>query len=166
MLIREFKESDVAPANALTNHYIEHTVVHFAFTPAADQQFAEVWQKGREKFPWLAAEVDGKFAGYAKGATWRERDAYKYTVEVGIYMMQFVQGKGLGKILYLDLLKRLKRLGFHTAIGGVTMPNEASVRLHETLGFSSVGVYKQVGRKFDAWHDVGFWQIDLQSLPD
>jgi|CXWL01.1.fsa_nt_gi phosphinothricin acetyltransferase len=165
MLVRTFNESDVPPANALTNHYINHTAVHFALSPATDQEFADVWRKGREKFPWLAIDHQGRFAGYAKAGIWRERDAYKYTVETGIYITQEAQGRGIGKVLYVELLKKLRDAGFHTAIGGLTMPNEASVRLHETLGFKKVGIYTAVGRKFDTWHDVGFWQIDLQAMP-
>ena len=164
-LIHEFTDADVAPANALTNHYIIHTVVHFGYAPATDEQFADLWRKGRERFPWLAAEIDGRFAGYAKAAVWRERDAYARTVETGIYITRESQGRGVGKALYAALLDRVQARGFRTAIGGITLPNAPSVRLHETLGFRHVGDYEAVGYKFDKWHDVGFWQIDLTKWP-
>jgi len=164
MVIRDFNEADVAPANALTNYYIINTVVHFATVPATDAQFEQVWREGRGKFPWLAAESDGRFAGYAKGATWRARDAYARTVETGIYITREVQGRGVGKLLYEALLARLRDAGFRIAIGGLTLPNPASARLHETLGFRHAGTFHAVGFKFDQWHDVGFWELDL-SLP-
>ena len=161
MVIRDFNETDVAPANALTNHYIINTVVHFATAPATDAQFEQMWREGREKFPWLAAESDGRFAGYAKAATWRARDAYARTVETGIYIARDAQGRGVGKILYEALLQRLQAAGFRIAIGGLTLPNAASARLHETLGFRHAGTFHAVGFKFDQWHDVGFWELDL-----
>lgn len=163
--IRDFTDADVAPANALTNHYIIHTVVHFGCAPATDDQFADHWRMGRARFPWLAADIDGRFAGYAKAAVWRERDAYARTVETGIYISRDVQGRGVGKALYAALLDRTQAMGFRTAIGGITLPNEASVRLHESLGFRHVGDFEAVGFKFDNWHTVGFWQIDLTKWP-
>jgi L-amino acid N-acyltransferase YncA len=164
MIIRDFNERDVAPANELTNSFIRDTVVHFGFTPATDSEFADLWQQGRAKYPWLAAEEAGRFLGYAKAGVWRTRDAYQFTAEAGIYMVAEARGRGLGRQLYVELLERLRAAGFHSAIGGVTLPNEASVRLHESLGFRKVGDFREVGRKFDAWHDVGFWQIDLARV--
>lgn len=161
MVIRDFSENDVAPANALTNHYIVNTVVHFAAAPATDAEFGAVWRDGRVKFPWLTIEVEGAFGGYAKGATWRSRDAYARTVETGIYISRRMQGLGVGKILYRALLEKLRDQGFRVAIGGITLPNDASVRLHEALGFSHAGTFHSVGFKFDQWHDVGFWELDL-----
>lgn len=161
MVIREFNENDVAPANALTNHYIVNTVVHFAAVPATDAEFGAVWRDGRVKFPWLTIEVEGAFGGYAKGATWRTRDAYARTVETGIYISRQLQGLGVGKVLYQALIERLREQGFRIAIGGITLPNDASVRLHETLGFTHAGTFHAVGFKFNQWHDVGFWERDL-----
>jgi len=161
MVIREFIENDIAPANALTNHYIVNTVVHFAAAPATDAEFGAMWRGGRVKFPWLTIDVDGTFGGYAKGATWRTRDAYARTVETGIYISQHAQGRGVGKFLYQALLDRLRDAGFRVAIGGVTLPNPASVRLHETLGFTHAATFHSVGFKFNQWHDVGFWELDL-----
>ncbi|MFO0973639.1 MAG: N-acetyltransferase family protein [Phycisphaerae bacterium] len=160
--VRTFRASDVAPANALTNWYIEHTAVHFAFAPAPDAEFAATWEKYRERYPWLAAEVNGAFAGYCKAGLWRERDAYSRTVEAGVYVVQTLHRRGVARALYAELFRRLRAGSFHTVIAGITLPNEASVRLHEAIGFEKVGVFRAVGRKFDAWHDVGFWQIDLE----
>lgn len=163
MLVREFSEGDVASANALTNYYIVHTAIHFGSSPAADEEFAATWRAGASRFPWLAADDEGRFVGYCKAGTWRERDAYRRTVETGIYVDPSAQRRGVGRALYCELFRRLRKAGFHTVVAGITLPNEPSVRLHEALGFRRVGVFQAVGYKFGAWHDVGFWQLDLES---
>lgn len=159
--VRDFAAGDVAPANELTNHYIRETPIHFGATPASDDEFAAHWERGRARFPWLAATLDGRFAGYCKAGVWRERDAYARTVETGIYVARDAQGRGVGRALYEALFARLRGAGFHAAVAGITLPNDPSVRLHEAVGFTRVGVFREVGRKFDAWHDVGFWQAML-----
>ncbi|MBI5516410.1 MAG: N-acetyltransferase family protein [Deltaproteobacteria bacterium] len=161
LLVRAFSEGDVAPANALTNHYIVHTPIHFGLEPSTDEAFRALWEKGRARFPWLAAEVRGVFAGYCKAGTWRERAAYERTVETGVYVEERCRGRGVGLALYGALFEALREGGFHAVVAGITLPNEASVRLHERAGFSPVGVFREVGRKFDQWHDVGFWQRGL-----
>lgn len=160
MLIRDFEERDILPAATLTNHYIQHTAVHFGIHPYTPEEFRAIWH-ARDQYPWLTAEIDNRFAGYAKGARWRERDAYAKTVEVGLYIDPAFQKQGVGTALYKELLARLKNSGYHTAVGGVTLPNEGSVRLHESMGFTKVGVFREVGRKFDQWHDTGWWQLIL-----
>jgi len=162
MVIRDFEDGDVAPACTLTNHYIEHTPVHFGLHPYTAEEFREMWHAGREKYPWLAAAIDGRFAGYAKAGRWREREAYQFTAEAGLYVESAFHGRGVGKALYAELFKRLAKAGFHTAVAGITLPNEASVRLHEAMGFTKVGVFREVGRKMDAWHDTGWWQRMLE----
>jgi len=161
MLTRHFTADDIASACRLTNHFIEHTVVHFGTSPQTEAEFAAIWHAGRDMFPWLAAEVNGAFAGYAKAGTWRARDAYAPTAEVTVYVEPAFHRKGIGRLLYGELLARLRAAGFHTAVGGITMPNPGSVALHEAMGFTYVGTFKEVGRKFDAWHDTGWWQIML-----
>jgi phosphinothricin acetyltransferase len=161
MLVRDFQDRDVAPACALTNYYIEHTAVHFGMHPYTHDEFRALWIEGKAKYPWLAAEIDGRFAGYAKASRWREREAYQFTAETGLYVVQEFHGRGVGKALYRELLARLPVAGYHTAVAGVTLPNEASVRLHESMGFTKVGVFREVGRKRDAWHDTGWWQLHL-----
>lgn len=161
MVIRNFEDRDVAPAATLTNYYIQNTAVHFGYQPYTTDEFRSIWSEGRRTYPWLAAELDGRFAGYAKGSRWRERDAYSKTIEFGLYVERDFQGRGVGKALYTQLIARSKQAGFHAAVGGITMPNEASVRLHESMGFTKVGVFREVGRKFDQWHDTGWWQLIL-----
>jgi L-amino acid N-acyltransferase YncA len=156
-VVRPFTEGDVGAANALTNLYIRETAVHFGYAEGSDTEFCAMWEKAGARYPWLAAEVEGRFAGFAKSGVWRERDAYRFTVETTVYVSPEFQRRGVGLALMMELLSRLTEAGFHMAIAGVTLPNEGSVGLHEALGFQRVGVYPEVGRKFERWWDVGFW---------
>ncbi len=164
VIVRGFEARDVAPANALTNRYIVETTVHFALDPARDEDFEAMWRSGSARFPWLAAELDGAFAGYCKAGVWRERAAYACTVETGVYVCDHAHRRGVGRALYTALFDALVAGGWRVAVAGITLPNEASVRLHESVGFRAVGVFHGVGEKFGARHDVGFWERELQSV--
>ena len=158
MHIRATTPDDFGAMARLTNHYIRHTAVHFSTTDVTAADFEAHWRESHETYPWFTAEIDGVFAGYAKSGMWRERDAYRLTVETAIYVESDAHGKGVGRALYRALLDELRARGFHTAVAGATLPNDASVKFHESLGFNTVGVFREVGRKFDRWHDVIFWQ--------
>ncbi|TWT39939.1 Phosphinothricin N-acetyltransferase [Phycisphaerae bacterium RAS1] len=158
VVVRDFRQADVAAANALTNRYIRETPIHFAYTPAGNAEFEAYWRDGAGRYPWLAAECAGRFAGYAKASLWREREAYRFTAECGLYVEPEFHRKGVGRALYGVLFERLASAGIHTLIAGITLPNEPSVRMHEALGFERVATFRQVGWKFEQWHDVGFWQ--------
>jgi phosphinothricin acetyltransferase len=163
LLIRPFSAPDIPPANQLTNHYIQHTAIHFATQPASNDEFRDGWLQTREKFPWFAAEVHGRFAGYAKAYTWRSRAAYDKTAEVGLYVHPDFQRKGVGRALYAALVHACREQGFHTLIAGIALPNDGSVKMHEACGFAYVGTFREVGRKFDQWHNVAFWQLMLKE---
>ncbi|HZW06052.1 MAG TPA: GNAT family N-acetyltransferase [Phycisphaerales bacterium] len=156
--IRPTQADDFDAIAALTNTYIQGTAVHFAYEPVTAAELRTQWEAARERYPWLTAEVGGPFAGFAKAGVWRSRDAYQWTTEVGIYIQPGIQGRGVGRELYALLLRRLRAAGFRSAIGGVTLPNPASVRLHQSLGFEHVGTVRQAGYKLNAWHDVAFYQ--------
>jgi L-amino acid N-acyltransferase YncA len=111
--------------------------------------------------PWLVC-VDGeRVDGYAYASRHRERAAYRWSVDVSVYVHERGRRAGVGRALYTALFALLRLQGFHAAHAGITLPNEASVRLHESLGFRLVGVYPRVGFKCGAWHDVGWWQLGL-----
>ncbi len=169
MRIRDAQYADFAAIAALTNYYILHTAIHFATEPVTADELLAAWEKGRAVYPFLVAEMPGvesesggvggtPFVGYAKAGRWRDRAAYDRTAEVGIYVRPEFQGKGFGKTLYTALIEACRGRGFHTLVGGIAMPNDASVRLHEALGFVHTGTFREVGWKFERWHDVAFYQ--------
>jgi phosphinothricin acetyltransferase len=111
---------------------------------------------------WLVAEDEtGKVVGYAYGAQHRSRAAYDRTAEVSAYIDRSAQRAGVGRALYLALFDVLKERGYRLLVAGITLPNDASVSFHQALGFQRVGVFRNIGFKFDEWWDVGWWQLDL-----
>lgn len=160
MLIRPAEPADAEAIARLTNRFIEHTTIHFAIEAMSpeDVRGEMAAASGRTPaYPWYTAELDGRFAGYAKAYTWRSRAAYARTAEVGVYVEEAARRRGVARALYRALLEELARLGYHLAVGGITLPNEASVRLHEACGFEHIGTFQECGWKFGAWRDVGFW---------
>jgi phosphinothricin acetyltransferase len=112
-------------------------------------------------YPWLVAERDGEVVGYAYACRHRERAAYRWSVDVSVYVAAGRRGQGHGRGLYEALFARLREQRFQIACAGITLPNEASVALHERLGFEAVGVSRRIGWKQGAWRDVGWWQLEL-----
>jgi phosphinothricin acetyltransferase len=106
-------------------------------------------------------EEDGAIAGYAYATEWKERSAYRFSVESTVYVAPGLAGRGIGTRLYEALLAELQRRKVHCVIGGISLPNDASVALHERLGFVKIGHFKEVGWKFDRWVDVGYWELVL-----
>lgn len=163
MAIRPARDEDFAAITDITNHYITTSSIHFAYEPLAPGELLAMWQGLGDRYPWLVTEEDGRVLGYAKAGTWRERSAYAWTVETGIYIAPDARGSGLGKPLYVALIAELARRGFRSIVAGITLPNPTSVAMHERLGFTSVGVVREAGFKHGAWHAVGFWQLFLNA---
>lgn len=159
--IRPVTPADFPAIAALTNHFILNTSIHFGLAAVTADELRASWEKTRDRFPFLVAELDNRFAGYAKAGTWRERAAYDNTAEVGIYVALDLHAKGIGRALYIALINDCRARGFHSLVGGLTLPNPASQRLHESVGFTHVGNFREAGRKFNAWHDVAFYQLML-----
>jgi phosphinothricin acetyltransferase len=111
--------------------------------------------------PWLVAEEEGRIAGFAYACRHRSRAAYRWSVDVSVYVAAANRRQGHGRRLYEALFEDLRVRHFHVACAGITLPNEASVALHEGLGFEPVGVYREIGWKAGAWRDVGWWQLRL-----
>ncbi|HEX6810082.1 MAG TPA: GNAT family N-acetyltransferase [Planctomycetota bacterium] len=158
--------NDFPAIAAITNHYIRTTAIHFAYDDVTADELRSLWRQHEAMYPWLVAETAGAVAGFAKSGAFRTRTAYHWTTETGIYLAPEQRGRGLGRLLYTRLLAVLRAQGFHSAIGGIALPNDVSVRLHENLGFEPCGVVRRAGRKFDRWHDVGFWQLALQPAAE
>lgn len=158
MIIRACEVKDVPAICDIYNHYILHTIITFEETPVAIAEMAARVEMYTMHYPWLVCEVNGEVVGYAYGSKWKERSAYKHTVEVTVYLKDGTSGQGYGKALYSELLEKLKDQGCHVVLGCIAIPNEASAGLHEYFGFEKVAHFAQVGRKFNQWIDVGFWQ--------
>ncbi|GAO39503.1 putative acetyltransferase [Sphingomonas changbaiensis NBRC 104936] len=130
--------------------------------PSADEMRARI-AKLAGRFPWLVAEEDGTVLGYAYADRFRDRTAYRWAVETTVYIADGAQRRGVGRLLYARLLDILRAQGFTQAIAAISLPNDASVKLHELAGFRRAGVYRQVGWKLGRWVDVGLWQAELQE---
>ena len=165
MMIRPAADDDFTAIAAITNHYITTTSVHFAYEPVAPEYLHALWA-GHDRFPWFVASDRQGVVGYAKSGVWRERTAYSWTAEVGLYLSPHACGRGLGSGLYDALLDELQRRGFRSAVAGITLPNDASIALHRKHGFSRVGVFEDAGYKHGAWHAVEFWQKRFATGPD
>jgi L-amino acid N-acyltransferase YncA len=166
-IIRPATGADPERICAIYNHYIATTTISFEEQPvtAADmaQRIADV---GAAKLPWLVMLDGDTLIGYAYATKWRVRAAYRFAVESTIYLDPQYAGKGAGSMLYEALLAELRQRELHLAIGGIAQPNEASVRLHERLGFKKVAHFSEVGLKFGRWIDVGYWQLKLSDAQD
>jgi phosphinothricin acetyltransferase len=157
-MIRSARDDDFPSIATITNHYIATTAIHFAYEPVSADAIRSSWIAGRVRYPWLVAEAQGAIVGYAKAGTWRDRAAYAWTTEIGLYVAPDARRRGFGRALYAELLAELEHRGFRSAIAGITLPNDPSVAFHEACGFVAVGTVRDAGYKLGAWHDLGFWQ--------
>ncbi len=160
-LTRDCTPGDATQVCAIYNHYVERTAVTFEEAAVSADEMSRRIVEVTDRFPWLVWEQDGAVLGYAYAASWKSRSAYRHSVETTIYLRPDATGKGIGTRLYRNLLERLRPLGVHCAVGGIALPNPASVALHERLGFVKIGQFHEIGRKFGRWLDVGYWEIRL-----
>ncbi|WP_149195662.1 arsinothricin resistance N-acetyltransferase ArsN1 family B [Luteimonas suaedae] len=158
-VIRPAMPGDAEAIARIYNHYVADTCVTFETEPLSGAEMAQRIADTLElPLPWLVADADGAIAGYAYASKWKGRCAYRYSVETTVYLDPLSTGQGLGRRLYVALIDAVKAQGMRTAIGGIALPNAASIALHERLGFRKVGHFEQVGFKQDRWIDVGYWQ--------
>lgn len=157
--IRDCTDADVPRICDIYNHYIRETTVTFEETPLPVAEMARRIADVRTRFPWLVIESEGTVAGYAYASPWKTRSAYRFAVESTIYLAADALGRGLGTNLYSALLAKLPRCDAHRVLGCIALPNEASVALHEKLGFRKIGIFDEVGFKFGRRVDVGYWGL-------
>lgn len=160
--IRLASTADAADIHAIYAPIVQNTAISFEVVPPIVDELADRIRSTTERWPWLVCKQDECLLGYAYAGEHRTRAAYQWAVDVSVYVAPDAQRGGVGRALYTALLSALPLQGFYTAYAGIALPNAASVGLHEALGFQPVGVYRQVGYKLSAWHDVGWWQRSLR----
>lgn len=165
MKIRAARPADAAAIAAIYAPYVTGSVVSFETEAPDTAEIARRMAGDAEQYPWLVAcNEDDALLGYAYATAFRTRPAYRFTVETTVYVADDAQRRGVGSALYRTLLPVLEVQGYAQAIAAITLPNHASVMLHERFGFHQVGVYEKVGFKFREWRSVGLWQRALCPL--
>lgn len=158
-MVRDATSGDAGAICDIYNYYISNTIITFEETPLKVEEMqdriAAIQDAG---LPWLVYTDKDTVIGYAYAGKWHARSAYRYTVESTVYLRHGTNGKGIGSKLYCELINRLQASNYHAVIGGIALPNPASVALHEKFGYVKAAHYKETGYKFGSWIDVGYWE--------
>jgi phosphinothricin acetyltransferase len=160
--IRPVRPIDAAAICEIYNPYVRDTVITFEEQPVAEGEMARRIAEVTATLPWLVAEDAEAIAGYAYATPWKTRSAYRFSVESTVYVAPGHARRGVGAELYGALIQDLRARGMHCAVGGIALPNAASVALHEKLGFRKIGQFEQIGWKLGRWVDVGYWELVLE----
>ena len=161
-VVRLAESTDAAGVHAIYAPVVRDTAISFEIDPPSIEEMSRRIVSTLPKYPWLVCSDDGDILGYVYAGRHRERGAYAWSVDVTAYIHPKVHHCGIGRALYSTLLSLLALQGYTRAFAGITLPNAASVGLHEALGFSPIGVYPAVGYKLGDWHDTGWWQRALR----
>ena len=160
--IRSAEPRDGTAIAEIYNHYVRTSIITFEEEAVTAAEIARrIAEVQSASLPWLVAEDVGRITGYAYATPWRGRTAYRYSVEITVYVAEGYASRGVGSLLYGQLFPILRDRNIHAVIGGIALPNEASVALHEKFGFRKVAHFHEVGFKFDRWIDVGYWERTL-----
>ena len=162
-IIRLAFEDDARAIAAIYRPVVESTPISFEIQPPDEQEMRSRIAATTQRYPWLVFERAGSVIGFAYASPHRSRAAYQWSVDTSAYVDERFRGQGIGHGLYVSLLAVLSEQGFVNAYAGIALPNPASVALHESLGFTPIAVYRNVGYKLGAWRDVGWWQRQLRS---
>ncbi|MCF7569296.1 N-acetyltransferase family protein [Sabulilitoribacter arenilitoris] len=160
-MIRPVHIEDAQSLLNIYNYYVINTAVTFDIEPITLKTFIKKLNVLKKDYPFIVFEENNTILGYAYGSRFRPKPAYDYVVESTVYVKYDTHGRQIGTQLYAELLKLLKKENFHTVLGVLTIPNDASIKLHERFGFKQVANLKEVGLKFGKWLDVGIWQLKL-----
>ena len=163
MELRLATRADAAGIAEIYRPIVASTPISFELEPPDEEEIARRIEAITRTYPWLVCVDGGRVAGYAYGSRHRARAAYDWSVEVSAYVHQEFRQRGIGRQLYQTLFRILRAQGYVNAYAGIALPNAASVALHESVGFEPVGVYRKIGYKLGAWHDVGWWQLALSE---
>jgi phosphinothricin acetyltransferase len=159
-MVRLATLADTREIADIYNYYITNSIITFEEIEISTEMMLDRIQVTLgHQLPWLVYEDEKGISGYAYAGKWNARSAYKHSAEVTVYLRHGETGRGLGSLLYKELIAQLRSMDFHAIIGGIALPNAPSVALHEKLGFEKVAHYREVGFKFNQWIDVGYWQL-------
>ena len=164
-MIRLATPEDAPALQAIYAPIVTGTVISFELEPPTVAEMADRIRKTIPAYPWLVLERDGRILGYAYAGAHRVRPAYRWSVDVSVYVAEAGRRQGVGRALYERLFVLLRRQGYHAAFAGIALPNPASVALHEAVGFVPLGVYRDVGFKHDQWVDTVLMQRHLAPAP-
>jgi phosphinothricin acetyltransferase len=163
--IRTATTADAPVLREIYRPYVETTAVSFELDVPSEEEFRRRVSVAVEGWSWLVAEIEGRQVGYAYASAHRTREAYRSSVETSAYITPEYQRQGIGRALYSRLLSDLRQRGFGSAFAGITLPNDASIAFHNSMGFRPIGVFPRVGRKFGRWYDVAWFYRPIQDLP-
>jgi phosphinothricin acetyltransferase len=142
---------------------VENTWISFETEAPSATEMSRRIERTLPRFPWLVATQEDQVVGYAYAGPHRERAAYRWSADVTVYLAEPARGKGVGRRIYGALFDILRRQGLRSAFAGIALPNDASIGLHEAVGFEPIGVYRDVGHKLGAWRSVGWWRLGLST---
>ena len=158
-IVRPATPTDADAVAKIYNHYITETIITFEVDEISPAEMARrIDQVQSDSFPWLVAQQSDRVVGYAYASQWHSRAAYRFAAESTVYLAPDHVHLGLGSRLYERVIELLRTMNIRTVIGGIALPNDSSVALHEKFGFRKAAHYREVGFKFDRWIDVGYWQ--------
>lgn len=164
ILVRQAESRDAEELSKIYNYYVQNSVATFEETEVEPElMWRRILDVKTQALPWLVATQDNAVLGYAYASNWKARSAYRFCAEVTVYLAKEAQSMGVGTCLYSQLFKKLKDSHIEVVIACLSLPNEASVALHEKFGMEKVGHFNDVGFKFDHWVDIGYWQLNLAS---
>ncbi len=161
-MVRSVNQQDAKAIADIYNYYILNSTATFEVDTLTTREMGDRLKAHDPYYPWIVWEDKGVF-GYAYATRWKARAAYQHSVEISVYVHNDHHGKGIGSKLYQALLDILKDMDIHAVLGGISLPNETSIKLHEKFGFEKVAHLKEVGFKHGAWRDVGYWQLVLKK---
>ncbi|MFV9550652.1 N-acetyltransferase family protein [Algibacter sp. PT7-4] len=160
-MIRRLQIQDAEALLKIYNYYVLNTTATFDIDPLTIHMFLEKIKRISAKYPFIVYLENDEILGYAYGSSFRPKPAYNYVAETTVYVKHTAHGKQIGTKLYTELIRQLKETNLHSVLGVLTIPNNASVKLHEKLGFKQVASLNEVGFKFGKWQNIGIWQLKL-----
>jgi L-amino acid N-acyltransferase YncA len=159
--IRLITEKDAGEVLEIYKPYVQDTIISFEYEVPSLEEFTQRIKAYTSEYPWLVCLLNGKIIGYAYASKHRDRTAYQWSVDSAVYLSPAIHRKGIGRILYESLFSILRLQGYFNVYAGISLPNEKSIRFHETMGFEKIGIYKKTGYKHGSWHDTAWFQLQL-----